>query len=129
MNETISTALGTRVRRIRHERGLTLKQIEAKVGVSATHISEIERGNTSPTIGALDRIAGALGVLPSYLIDIPAMPEIRVQHPEERKALQMGQGIVTLDPLTDVRGSAWYRRQMIRVFVGRALKEVRDGNR
>ena len=34
-----------------------------------------------------------------------------------------------LDPLTDVRGSAWYRREMICVFVGRVLKEVRDGNR
>lgn len=34
-----------------------------------------------------------------------------------------------LDPLTDVRGSAWYRRGMIRVFVKRALEEVRNGNR
>jgi len=32
----------------------------------------------------------------------------------------------TLDPLTDVRGSVWYRREMIRVFVKRALQEVRD---
>lgn len=105
MQETISTTLGRRVRRIRQERGLTLKQIEAKVGVSATHISEIERGNTSPTIGALDRIAGALGVLPSYLIDIPPMPELRVQHPEDRRPLQMSQGTVALDPLTD--RTAW----------------------
>lgn len=35
----------------------------------------------------------------------------------------------TLDPLTDVRGSAWYRKEMIRVFVKRALQEVRDGHR
>lgn len=35
----------------------------------------------------------------------------------------------TLDPLADVRGSAWYRREMIRVFVKRALEEVRDGDR
>lgn len=34
-----------------------------------------------------------------------------------------------LDPLTDVRGSAWYRKEMIRVFVKRALQEVNDGNR
>lgn len=35
----------------------------------------------------------------------------------------------TLDPLTDVRGSAWYRREMIRVFVKRALEEVQGGDR
>lgn len=34
-----------------------------------------------------------------------------------------------LDPLEDARGSAWYRREMIRVFIRRALMEVRDGNR
>jgi carbon-monoxide dehydrogenase medium subunit len=34
-----------------------------------------------------------------------------------------------LDPLTDVRGSAWYRKEMIRVFVRRALQEVRNGHR
>jgi carbon-monoxide dehydrogenase medium subunit len=33
-------------------------------------------------------------------------------------------GIETLD---DLRGSAWYRMQMIRVYIQRALKELRDG--
>jgi CO/xanthine dehydrogenase FAD-binding subunit len=31
--------------------------------------------------------------------------------------------------LADVRGSAWYRKEMIRVFVKRALQEVRHGDR
>jgi carbon-monoxide dehydrogenase medium subunit len=35
----------------------------------------------------------------------------------------------TLDPLSDVRGSAWYRKEMTRVFVERALEEVRVGDR
>lgn len=35
----------------------------------------------------------------------------------------------TLDPLSDVRGSAWYRKEMISVFVKRALEEVRDVHR
>ena len=63
--------LGRRIRTIRIEKELTLKQIEAMVGISATHVSEIERGRTSPTVGALARIAEALGVRPSHLIDFP----------------------------------------------------------
>lgn len=99
--DTISKTLGRRVRRIRQEKGLTLKQVEERVGVSATHISEIERGNTSPTVRALERIARALGVRSSHLIDIPPLPVLRVQHPEDRRPLQMDRGAVTLDPLTD----------------------------
>jgi carbon-monoxide dehydrogenase medium subunit len=34
-----------------------------------------------------------------------------------------------IETLDDLRGSAWYRTQMIRVFVRRALKEIRDGRR
>lgn len=71
MSAATGVALGRRIRQIRIERGLTLKQIEAKVGISATHVSEVERGRTSPTVGALARIAEALGVRPSHLIDFP----------------------------------------------------------
>jgi CO/xanthine dehydrogenase FAD-binding subunit len=35
-------------------------------------------------------------------------------------------GIETLD---DLRGSAWYRTQMLRVLIRRAVREVRDGDR
>ncbi len=101
MTQSISKALGLRIRRIRHEKGLTLKDIEAKAGVSATHVSEIERGNTSPTIGALEKIADALGVPPSHVIDIPPMARLRVLHPGERRTLTMCGGTVQLDPLTD----------------------------
>jgi len=34
-----------------------------------------------------------------------------------------------IETLEDLRGSAWYRKQMIRVYVKRALLEVRNGNR
>jgi carbon-monoxide dehydrogenase medium subunit len=34
-----------------------------------------------------------------------------------------------IETLEDLRGSAWYRTQMIRVHIRRALKEVRDGRR
>ena len=53
-------------------KGLTLKEIEAKVGVSATHVSEVERGKTSPTVGALSKIAAALEVNASNYTPVKA---------------------------------------------------------
>jgi transcriptional regulator with XRE-family HTH domain len=60
--------LGRRLRGARFERNLTLKQVATRCGMSATHISEVERGKTSPTIGALQRIAAALGEKPSFFV-------------------------------------------------------------
>ncbi|MCK4915882.1 MAG: helix-turn-helix transcriptional regulator, partial [Candidatus Eisenbacteria sp.] len=40
--------VGQRVRLARFRRDLTLKEVAIRSGMSATHISEIERGKTSP---------------------------------------------------------------------------------
>jgi transcriptional regulator with XRE-family HTH domain len=61
--------LGRRIRKLRVERRMTLKQVEQACGLSATHLSEIERGRTSPTVGALVRIARALEKDASYFIE------------------------------------------------------------
>lgn len=50
------------MKKYRLMRGMTLKKVEGKANVSATHISEIERGMTSPTIGALSKLAEAIEV-------------------------------------------------------------------
>ncbi len=61
--------VGHRVRLARFRRDLTLKEVAARSGMSATHISEIERGKTSPTIGALEKIAGALEERPAHFVE------------------------------------------------------------
>ena len=100
MPAAIGKLLGRRIRRIRQEKNLTLKQIEAKVGVSATHISEIERGKTSPTIGALEKISTALEVPPSHLIDIPPVAEFRSRRRAELPSLHMRDGSVHIQSVT-----------------------------
>lgn len=76
--------LGRRIKQLRLTQGFTLKDIESKVGVSATHVSEIERGKTSPTVGALSKIANALEVNPSFLLDLPIGEDISHTRPGSR---------------------------------------------
>jgi transcriptional regulator with XRE-family HTH domain len=81
--------LGRRIREARSQKGMTLKQLDQSSGFSATHISEIERGKTSPTIGALIRIANALGKEPSYFIEEELLPEIALTPRERREPIPM----------------------------------------
>lgn len=70
----MTTELGERIKQLRLAQDLTLKQVGEKAKVSATHLSEIERGKTSPTVGALVRIAHALGREPAQLVEEDTAP-------------------------------------------------------
>jgi transcriptional regulator with XRE-family HTH domain len=69
---------GNRVRRLRRERGMTLKELATSARCSATHLSEIERGETSPTLGGLTRIAEALGKPRAFFLEDEELPEVSV---------------------------------------------------
>ncbi len=98
--------LGRRIRMLRVARGLTLKDLEEEGGVSATHISEIERGRASPTVGALARIARALHMRPAALVEPFVLPELSVTRAQERGSRRIGLGAATIEPLTEpVEGS------------------------
>ena len=76
--------LGHRLRVARFERNLTLKEVAARCGMSATHISEVERGKTSPTIGALQRISAALGEKASYFVQEDELPRVTLTRVSDR---------------------------------------------
>jgi transcriptional regulator with XRE-family HTH domain len=54
--------LGSRIRDLRLERGLTLRDLSASTGLSTGLLSQVERGLTDPSLAALRRIARALDV-------------------------------------------------------------------
>jgi transcriptional regulator with XRE-family HTH domain len=76
--------VGERLRLARFRQNMTLKEVATKSGMSATHISEIERGKTSPTIGALQRIAGALGERTAHFVEERALSPACLVRRDER---------------------------------------------
>lgn len=80
--------IGSRIKRVRLSRGLTLKDIETKAKVSATHVSEIERGMTSPTVGALAKIAEAMGTDVAYLVEKRNVSKVSIVTRAARKKME-----------------------------------------
>ena len=106
--------LGRRIRKLRLERRMTLKQVEHVSGLSATHLSEIERGRTSPTIGALVRIARALEKDASYFIEQEERSDIAHHLREDVQRFAFGDGVTAeaLSPGIPGSGLFTYRIRM-----------------
>jgi XRE family transcriptional regulator, regulator of sulfur utilization len=68
MPETEVT-LGARLRDLRKERDLSQRELADLASLSPNAISLIERGEISPSVATLQRLAGALSVRMSYFFD------------------------------------------------------------
>jgi len=54
--------LGRRLRQLRHQHGLTLAELGSRVDLSASYLSQIERGGMLPSLSTLTSIARTLDV-------------------------------------------------------------------
>jgi transcriptional regulator with XRE-family HTH domain len=93
--------IGARIKQARLARNLTLKEVERKAEVSATHVSEIERGLTSPTVGALVRIAGALDTPACRFLETDERPPVSVVREGRRLVLACADGSAQFHRLTE----------------------------
>lgn len=61
-HDAVSLDVGVRLRELRDERGMSMRSLATKSGLSANALSMIERGKTSPSVSTLYKLADALGV-------------------------------------------------------------------
>jgi transcriptional regulator with XRE-family HTH domain len=112
--------IGRRIKKVREAQHFTLKNVEAKAGISATHISEIERGKTSPTIGALIRIAEALNRDAAYFIEDEELDDVSFVAFEDRKQCKLERCPGTSELLTNSIPSGKINAQLLTLLPARS---------
>ena len=86
--------VGSRLRRLRKERDLSIRALARSSGLSANAISVIERGLSSPSISTLHKITEALGIpITSIFIHEGERKDIVFLHPEDRAGAQLPCGL------------------------------------
>jgi transcriptional regulator with XRE-family HTH domain len=76
--DSITRAIGGRVRQGRDSRGWTLDQLAERSGVSRRMLVSIEQGSANPSIATLLRISDALGIGLPALVNMDRSPGLRV---------------------------------------------------
>lgn len=61
--------LGKRVRILRIEAKLSQEELAFRAGMKRSYLSDLERGTRNPSVRALERLAVALQVHPTKLLD------------------------------------------------------------
>ena len=88
-DEVAALSIGTKVRRLRLKRGMTLKEVAERTGLSKPLLSQIENNTGAPPIATLIKISNALGVKIGYFFqDAPDQGRLVVVRREERLGLK-----------------------------------------
>jgi transcriptional regulator with XRE-family HTH domain len=82
---TSPVALGARVRSLREGMNLSLRDLAERSGVSAPMLSQVERGETSPTLQTAHRIAAGLELRLSQLLRLDEEGTVSIVRAGERR--------------------------------------------
>jgi transcriptional regulator with XRE-family HTH domain len=79
------TLIGPRVKALREAMALSLRDLADRTGVSAPMLSQVERGETSPTLSVAGRIASGLELSLSQLLRLDEGEGVTVVRSSERR--------------------------------------------
>jgi len=92
-------AVGERVKSLREAMGLSLRDLAERTGVSAPMLSQVERGETSPTLSVAERIATGLELSLSQLLRLDEDAHVVViRATERRRRKRRGHSVEELTP-------------------------------
>src|ERR671932_1561458 len=82
---TDTLQIGPRVRALREAMDMSLRDLGERTGVSAPMLSQVERGETSPTLAIASRIAAGLELSLSQLLRLDESGGVTVVRRTERR--------------------------------------------
>ncbi|MBS1863892.1 MAG: helix-turn-helix transcriptional regulator [Actinobacteria bacterium] len=87
-------AVGPRIRALREAMSLSLRSLADRSGVSAQMLSQVERGETSPTLVVAAKIAAGLELTLSQLLRLDEGQHVAVSRAAERRSSRRGGHII-----------------------------------
>lgn len=109
--------IGERLRDVRQSRSLSLRALGELTGFSASFLSQVELGQASPSLGSLQRIADALGVTVSGLLD-QGQGLGAVVRKAGREAVRSAWSKATLESLVPASGDEKLQALLLRLEKG-----------
>jgi transcriptional regulator with XRE-family HTH domain len=107
--------IGTRLHELRTAQGLSLRALADETNLSATLLSQVERGVVEPSLKTLRSLAGYFGTSVATLFDDGGAPAVHVSVEGARSRISTPQGHVLYERLTAGNGKLEVLRAVLDV--------------
>lgn len=84
--------IGRRLKELRTGRRMSLRALASETGLSATLLSQVERGVTEPSLSTLRRLASVFDEPVGALFDDPDAPSVWISRPGQRSTIKTPSG-------------------------------------
>ncbi|MCH7923730.1 MAG: helix-turn-helix transcriptional regulator [Nitrospinae bacterium] len=101
MVEHLVINIGRKIKQLREERGLSLRQLGELIDVSPSHIQKIETNQINPSITVMLKIARGFGKEISHFLDEGAIPQdVAFLPSSDRQAVPVREPNITIEMLS-----------------------------
>jgi len=113
----IEQTLGTSLRYLREQHGMSLRALAERVDFSASFLSQIENGQCSPSISSMEKIANALGVTLGQFF-LSANQQVNIVRASERASMAMDWSRAEIASLGALSNASQFRASMLIIKPG-----------
>jgi transcriptional regulator with XRE-family HTH domain len=110
--------LGTSLRGLREQQGMSLRALAERVDFSASFLSQIENGQCSPSISSMEKIANALGVTLGQFFLSANQHVVNIVRASERDHMALDWSRAEIASLGTLSNASQFRASMLIIKPG-----------
>ncbi|GAV20211.1 HTH-type transcriptional regulator PuuR [Mariprofundus micogutta] len=122
-------AISGKIRFLREQQGLSVRGLAEAAGISAAALSQLEAGNSSPSVATLEKLADGLGIaVAAFFLEQGTEQDVEIFDLDDRPSVNLGHG-GRFVPLTALHQPAGFEPMLVHLEPGGSFEEQSYGIR
>jgi len=119
--------IGNKIKTLRQQHGLSQRALAEQAGISAASLSQLESGQSSPSVATLEKLADGLGLaVASFFLETGDQTDIEIFNLKDRPLVNLNQGGHFI-PLTALHQPIGFEPMLVQLDAGGRFEEGKYG--
>jgi len=119
--------ISQKIKSLRQQQGLSQRALAEQAGISAASLSQLESGQSSPSVATLEKLADGLGIaVAAFFLETGEQTDIEIFNLNDRPTVPLNQG-GSFIPLTALHQPIGFEPMLVKLDAGGSFEENQYG--